>query len=381
MTNSRSSSARCAVETTASRGRPSAACSMRSTSSGSPLRQALERRRRQQVVERHHQGLAILARERRLERQRADLVERRIGDGRDQALRATGSCRRATRSRRRSRGRPPAATAAGRRRRARGRAARRRSTGSRRAGPPPRRRTAPRAPSSDCRMFERHAGRSSRACRRPRRGSRAARRRRPAPSPQSARPFVHAAAASAAACSTSLPSRRAASGVDPGLERGGVRACRRAAAGSRGRPSGRSRSRARPGAAAPPPARSRGRSCPSPSCRRSGRGSAGPPGPAPAWRRARPSSDRPACRDRAQSLMPPPRSFAAVAPSRSRSIAASRVGPRVSSPEVAASRRARRRPKSFQSTPLRPRRRRHARCTGVRRTVPSEGWGAVGRTT
>ncbi len=43
-----------------------------------------------------------------------------------------------------------------------------------------------------------------------------------APSPQSARPFFHAAAASAAAVFTSFPSRRAASGSIHGSKDGGV---------------------------------------------------------------------------------------------------------------------------------------------------------------
>ena len=68
MTKSRSSSERCAVETIDSRGRPSGARSMRVHVERLALPPALERRRGEQVVERHHEALALLARERGLER-------------------------------------------------------------------------------------------------------------------------------------------------------------------------------------------------------------------------------------------------------------------------------------------------------------------------
>ena len=77
VTNSRSSSDRCAVYTMLSRGRPSGRGAALDVQ-GLALAPGRERRGGQQVVEGHHQALALLAREDGLQGQRAQLVERRV---------------------------------------------------------------------------------------------------------------------------------------------------------------------------------------------------------------------------------------------------------------------------------------------------------------
>ena len=155
--------------------------------------------------------LAVLAREDGLEGQRADLVERRVGDRRRSGSRGRSPVPRASRARSGWRGRRPRGDCSG-------------SASTR---------TRPSSPDTiACDLVaqvllggveghggrverlqhvERHARRASPACRRPRRGPSSSAAMSSGPRPHSARPFFQAAAVSAAAAFTSLPSRRAAS--------------------------------------------------------------------------------------------------------------------------------------------------------------------------
>ena len=80
---------RCAVETIERRGRPSGARSIRSTSSGSPSRQASNDGEASRLLRAIIRPCALLAREDGLEGQRADLVEGRVGDRADRGSRGS----------------------------------------------------------------------------------------------------------------------------------------------------------------------------------------------------------------------------------------------------------------------------------------------------
>ena len=81
----RSASERCAIESTARRGRPSGGAEQAPDVERIALEPRLERRRREEVVELAGEREAILRREERLELERADAREGRLLERADQA--------------------------------------------------------------------------------------------------------------------------------------------------------------------------------------------------------------------------------------------------------------------------------------------------------